>query len=269
MRGSLGVFNLLDLLQLLSQNQSKGCLQIYHPSEREGRVFFETGRITHVSFGTTLDADALRAMLKDERGNFEFQPSKMPAKKTIDQAFDNLMLEVIRSLDDGTSTIEKQIPLPEELDAPRILDIQRVSALTMSADEFAIVQLIDGERTVVTLSQATSQPLEAVQKTLVRLSSMGLLEMKKRKARVARLVIGLSREMTGMQVCVDDVILRAWDRQHGNPIKKVRMRDEGGREFIFEAISAPNLGAYALFSNNALTRFDLRAGGNVLLKPEV
>jgi hypothetical protein len=269
MRGSLGVFNLLDLLQLLSQNQSKGCLVVFHPSEREGRVFFEAGRITHVAFGTVTDSEALHALLKDERGNFEFQPSKVPAKKTIDQAFDNLMLEVIRSMDDGTSTIEKKIPIPEELDTPRILDVTRVAALTMSADEFAIVQLIDGERTVVTLSQATSQPLESVQRTLVRLASMGLLEVNKRKARVARLVLGLSREMTGMQVCVDDIILRAWDRQHGRPVKKVRMRDEAGREFIFEAISAPNLGAYALFSNNAFTRFDLQAGGNVLLKPEV
>ena len=269
MRGSLGVFNLLDLLQLLSQNQSKGCLVIYHPSEREGRVFFDSGRITHVAFGTSTDAEALHVMLKDERGNFEFQPSKAPAKKTIDQAFDNLMLEVIRGLDDGSSTIEKQIPIPEELDTPRILDVARVSALTMSADEFAVVQLIDGERSVVTISKITSQPLEYVQKTLVRLASMGLLEINKRKARVARLVVGLSREMTGMQVCVDDIILRAWDRQHGRPVKKVRMRDEAGREFIFEAISAPNLGAYALFSNNAISRFDLRAGGNVLIKPEV
>ncbi|MFN3265917.1 MAG: DUF4388 domain-containing protein, partial [Deinococcales bacterium] len=223
MRGSLGVFNLLDLLQLLSQNKSKGCLMVYHPSEREGRIFFEAGRITHVAFGTAKDIEALHMLLKDERGNFEFQPAKTPAQKTINQAFDNFMLEVIRSLDNDTSTIEKQIPVPEELDSPKILDMARVSALTMSADEFAIVQLIDGQRTVVSISQATSQPLEAVQKTLVRLASMGLLEIKKRKARVARLVLGLSREMIGMQVCVDDVILRAWDRQHGRPVKKVRM----------------------------------------------
>jgi Domain of unknown function (DUF4388) len=268
MRGSLGVFNLLDLLQLLSQNQSKGCLTVFHPTEREGKVFFESGKITHVSFGNVQDIDALRAMLKDERGNFEFLPTKSPPQKTITQAFDNLMLEVIRTLDETTSTVEKKIPPPGELDSPKILDMTRLSALTLAADEFAIVQLIDGERTVVSISQATGQPLEAVQKTLVRLSSMGLLEVKKRQPRVARLVIGLSRELVDMRVCVDDVILRAWDRQHGRPVRRVRMRDDGGREFIFDAMGAPNIGAYALFSNNALMRFDLRAGGQVLLKPE-
>jgi hypothetical protein len=46
------------------------------------------------------------------------------------------------------------------------------------------------------------------------------------------------------------------------------MRDEGGREFVFEAITTPSLGAYALFSNNALMRFDLRANAQVLVKPE-
>jgi ribosomal protein L31E len=267
-RGSLGVFNLFDLLQLLAQNQSKGCLTIYHPSQREGRVFFDSGRVTHVSYGSATDAEGLRALLRDERGNFEFIPGRSPQKPTVSAAFDNFMLEVIRELDSGTTTVEKQFPIPGELDAPRVVDEVKLSNLTLSADEFAVVERIDGERTVIAISQATNLPLEMVQRTLVRLASIGLVDVKKRAPRVARLVVGLSREMTGMEVCVDEVILRAWDRQQGRPVKRVRMRDEGGREFVFDAITTPNLGAYALFSNNAMMRYDLRANAQVLLKPE-
>jgi Domain of unknown function (DUF4388) len=267
-RGSLGVFNLFDLLQLLAQNQSKGCLTVYHPSQREGKVFFDTGRITHASFGPFVDAEALRGLLRDERGNFEFLPGRGPLKVTIEAAFDNLMLEVIRELDQGATTIERQFPTPGELDTPSVTDSQKLSNLTLAADEFAVVEQIDGDRTVVAISQATNLPLEMVQRTLVRLASVGLVAVKKRSPRVARLVVGLSREMTGMEICVDEIILRAWDRQHGRPVKRVRMRDEAGREFVFEAITTPNLGAYALFSNNAMMRFDLRANSQVLLKPE-
>jgi hypothetical protein len=267
-RGSLGVFNLFDLLQLLSQNHSKGCLNIFHPSQREGRVYFDTGRITHVSFGALTDAEALRGLLRDERGNFEFAPGRTPAKETVLVGFDNLMLSVIRELDEGTNTVEKQIPLPGELDTPAVLEAEKLSALTLAADEFAVIELIDGERSVIHISQISSLPLETVQRTLVRLASIGLIEVKKRSPRVARLVVGLSRELTGLEICVDEVILRSWDKQSGRPVKRLRMRDEEGREFVFDAIGTPDLGAYALFSNNALMRFDLRANAQVLVKPE-
>jgi hypothetical protein len=46
------------------------------------------------------------------------------------------------------------------------------------------------------------------------------------------------------------------------------MRDAAGQEFVFDAFSTPNLGAYILFSSNAIMRYDLRAGMDVLVKPE-
>jgi Domain of unknown function (DUF4388) len=268
-RGSLGIFNLLDLLQLLGSNQSKGCLSVHHPSEREGRVFFDAGHVVFAQFGTLEDAVAVRAMLHDERGNFEFIPGRTPQKKTINVSLDNFLFEVIRELDENTKvTVEKKVLPPNELDAPRILDNARISSLTLSADEFSVIELIDGERSVSAIAQAAKQPLDVVQTVLIRFSSLGLVDVKKRSPRIARLVIGLSRELTDMRVCVDEVILRAWDRQHGRPVSKIRMRDTAGQEFVFEAFGTPNLGAYLLFSSNAIMRYDLHAGAQVLVKPE-
>jgi Domain of unknown function (DUF4388) len=268
-RGSLGIFSLLDLLQLLGSNQSKGCLSIHHPTDREGRVFFDAGRVVFAQFGTLEDAPAVRAMLRDERGNFEFIPGRTPLKKTIDVSLDNFLFEVIRELDENTKvTVEKIILPPNELDAPRILDNARISSLTLSADEFSVIELIDGERSVSAIAQAAKQPLDLVQTVLIRFSSLGLVDVKKRSPRIARLVIGLSRELTDMRVCVDQIIMQAWDRQHGRPVSKIRMRDTAGQEFVFEAFGTPNLGAYLLFSSNAIMRYDLHAGAQVLVKPE-
>jgi Domain of unknown function (DUF4388) len=268
-RGSLGIFSLLDLLQLLGSNQSKGLLSIHHPSNREGRVYFDAGRVIFAQFDTLEDAEAVRAMLRDERGNFEFIPGRTPAKKTIAASLDNFLFEVIRELDEGTkTTVEKKIPPPNDFDAPRILDNDRISSLTLSADEFSVIELIDGERSVAGIAQIANQPLELVQTVLIRFSSLGLVDVKKRSPRIARLVIGLSRELTDMRVCVDQIIMQAWDRQHGRPVSKIRMRDTAGQEFVFEAFGTPNLGAYLLFSSNAIMRYDLHAGDQVLVKPE-
>ncbi len=260
---------MLDLLQLLGSNQSKGCLSIHHPSEREGRVFFDSGRVIHAQFGTLEDAEAIRAMLRDERGNFEFIPGRTPPKKTISSSLDNFLFEVIREISEGTKTTETLIPTPNELDSPRIIDSNRITSLTMSSDEFSVIQLIDSKRSVVSISQAANQPLELVQRVLVRFASLGLIEIKKKSPRIARLVIGLSRELTDMRVCLDEVILRAWDRQNGRPVKKIRMRDSAGKEFVFDVFGTKDLGAYILFSSNAIMRYDLQAGIDVLVKPEI
>lgn len=267
-RGSLGIFSLLDLLQLLGSNQSKGLLSVHHPSEHEGRVYFDAGRVVFAQFGTLQDALAVRAMLHDERGNFEFIPGRTPLKKTIDSSLDNFLFEVIRELDEGSKTEEKKIPPPNDLDAPRIIDHDRIGSLTLSADEFSVIELIDGERSVADIAQTAHQPLELVQRVLIRFASLGLVEVKKRSPRIARLVIGLSRELTDMRVCIDETIMQTWNRQHGRPVSKIRMRDTAGQEFVFEVFSTPNLGAYILFSSNAIMRYDLHAGAQVLVKPE-
>jgi Domain of unknown function (DUF4388) len=76
----LGVFNLLDLIQLLAQNNSRGYLGIHHPSQGEGRFYLEEGKLTHASFAGTHDLAALRAVLQDERGSFEFVPNQVPTR---------------------------------------------------------------------------------------------------------------------------------------------------------------------------------------------
>jgi hypothetical protein len=267
-RGSLGIFSLLDLLQLLGSNQSKGYLSVHHPNEREGQVFFEAGKVVYARFGTLEDVAAVRALLLDERGNFEFVPGRTPIKKTINSSLDNFLFEVIRELDGGTKTTEQLIPPPNELDSPRITDQKRIGSLTLSGEEFSVIELIDGERSVIGIAQLSKQPLELVQRVLVRFASLGLVEVKKRQPRIARLVIGLSRELTDMRVCLDEVILKTWSRQHRGPVSKIRMRDEAGQEYVFDVFSTPNLGAYILFSSNAIMRYDFQAGAQVLVKPE-
>ena len=262
------MFNLVDLIQLLAQNNSRGYLGIHHPAQGEGRFYLEDGKLTHASFAGTHDLEALRTVLIDERGSFEFVPNQVPSKKTITSSLDNFLLQAVRDLGSAPRVEEKQTPRPDEVDVPRVLNKARLMSVELSNEERAVVKQIDGHRSTAELADASEQAFERVQDVLVRLTALGLVELKKRQPRVARLVIGLSHDLNGLEAAVDSTIIKTWERQHGKRVKKIRMREETGREFVFPAIAAPNLGAYLLFSSNAMMRFTLHAGSSVLVKPE-
>lgn len=269
MRGALGLFSLVDLLQLLGSNQSRGYLAVHHPTRGEGRVYLNAGRVVHAHFDGRTDLEALRTILSDERGNFEFLPGRPAPTETIDASLDNLLLQAIRGLGTEPRSEDKEIPPPDELDVPSVKDLDRISRLTLSADEFAVVERLDGRRSVLALAHAAGLPVQRVQRVLMRLASLGVLDVKKRLPRVARLTLGLSREITDMRAFLDLVILRTWARQHGQDVTRVRLREESGREIVLDAGGAPDVGAYLLLSSNALLRYGLAAQVSVLVKPEV
>jgi hypothetical protein len=269
-RGALGLFSLVDLLQLLASNQSKGCLVIMHPVKGEARAFFEAGKVTHIAFDDREDSEALQLLLRDERGNFEFLPGRVAPKVSIKVSFDNLLFSAIRNLGPAERPEDKEIPPPDELDIPTVKDLGRISQLTLSTDEFSVIEKIDGKKSVHNLVQQTNLPFENVQRILMRLASLNMIDVKKREARVARLVVQLNRQIDGLTVYLDEVIMRTWVRQNkGQAITQVRLRQDSGRELVVNATSAPDLGAYLLLSDGAMVRFGLNSGMTVLVKPEV
>ncbi|HEX2865221.1 MAG TPA: DUF4388 domain-containing protein [Deinococcales bacterium] len=269
MRGSLGLFSLLDLLQLLGSNQSRGYLAIHHPNRGEARVYLDQGRVVHIAFDGLTDLEALRAVLRDERGNFEFLPNRAAPAVTIQASLDNLLLAAIRGMEPNGRGEDREAPPPEELDIPVLTDLERVGRLTLSAEEMPVIERIDGVLSVAGIAAATDRPIEVVQRTLQRLSSLQLLEVRRRSPRIARLVVALGRDLTDMTAGLDEVILRAWSRQQGHAVEYIRIRQESGRELVFPVRGGPRLGPNLAFSNVALMRFSLRAGESILARPEV
>jgi Domain of unknown function (DUF4388) len=272
MRGSLGIFNLVDLLQLLAANQSKGLLTVFHPSRGECRMYLDgSGRLLHAAFDDLEGIPAIKSILKDEHGNFEFLPNLAPTVKSIDANLDNVLFQAIRELESQkTQTVaEKHIAPPQELDTPRVKSMDRLSNLTLSGEEFAVIERMDGQLSALGIAQATGLPLERVQTILTRLASISMIEIKRREVRIAQLVIGLSRELVGTEACIDEAILNAWERQANKKVRGIRIREKSGREIVFPTISRPGLGAYLLLSNNSFMQFGLQAGKSVLAKPEM
>jgi hypothetical protein len=150
-----------------------------------------------------------------------------------------------------------------------VKSLDRLSTLTLSGEEFAVIEKMDGQMSALGIAQITGIPLERVQTILTRLASISMIEIKRREVRIAQLVIGLSRELVGTEACIDEVILNAWERQANKKVRGIRIREKSGREIVFPTMSRPNLGAYLLLSNNSIMQFGLQAGKSVLAKPEM
>ncbi len=268
MRGSLGLFNLLDLLQLLGSNKSNGCLSIYHPTEGDARIYFTEGNIIHIHYAGQQDLEALKTLLRDEQGSFEFIPNRTPQSVTIEKPLDQFLFSAIRDLD-APAPEDKPQPVAVDADVPVILDDSRMATLSLDEQEFEIIKLIDGTRTVSEIGEASQVPSTKVKETFSRLASLGLINLKKPEPRVARLVIGLSRDFDGMVAYVDESIVQIWSKTQRAKIENVRMRDAGGRELSLKVRSAPNIGPYLLLSSTGLLGHGLRAGASVLVKPEL
>jgi Domain of unknown function (DUF4388) len=269
-RGSLGIFNLVDLLQLLAANHSKGLLTVHHPARGECKLYLDgSGRLLHAAFDDLEGIPAIKAILGDERGNFEFLPNLSPTLKSIDANLDNVLFQAIRELESKKTVAEKHVPPPQELDTPRVKSMDRLSNLTLSGEEFAVIEKMDGQMSALGIAQITGISLERVQTILTRLASISMIEIKRREVRIAQLVIGLSRELVGTEACIDEVILNAWERQANKKVRGIRIREKSGREIVFPTMSRPGLGAYLLLSNNSIMQFGLQAGKSVLAKPEM
>ncbi len=98
MRGTLGLFNLFELLQLLNSNVRSGALIIQHPRFGETRIYFVKGRIVHAVHKNVFDEGVIYNILMDERGEFEFQTARTALEETITQSFEQLMFDVIRMM---------------------------------------------------------------------------------------------------------------------------------------------------------------------------
>src|SRR5690606_14912365 len=96
--GTLGLFSLVDLFQLLSSARRSGRLTIDHPRGR-GRVYFEKGVVVHADFAGLVGEEAVYALFADERGTFEFRIGMPAPEQTVTTSTENLVLEAVRRLD--------------------------------------------------------------------------------------------------------------------------------------------------------------------------
>ncbi|MEX2536168.1 MAG: DUF4388 domain-containing protein [Trueperaceae bacterium] len=100
MTGTLGLFSLVDLFQLLAASSRSGRLTVDHPAG-PARVYFEEGLAVHAEFAGFTGEEAVYELFSNEQGSFEFMLGVPAPRNTIEAGTENLVLEATRRLDES------------------------------------------------------------------------------------------------------------------------------------------------------------------------
>lgn len=266
MTGTLGLFSLVDLIQLLSGAGRTGRLLIEHP-RGDAKIYFEDGEIVHARFGDHLGEDAVYALFADERGPFEFTAGLPALEKTVELGTQNLVLEAVRRLDelrrddDDLAAFESNV-------VPERIDDARAARVTLGQDEHAVLALVDGQRSLQRIADRGRFTVADASRILARLVAADVVAVRKRRPRTARLVV----DMAGFRIphgaaAVDRTIVRAWEASLGHRPAQVACRREDGRVVTFDLLEREGAGAYLALGRFTMLRSGLRADEPLLVRP--
>lgn len=264
MTGTLGLFSLVDLFQLLASSARTGRLGVDHP-EGKAKVYFDNGRVVHAEFGANKGDEAIYALFADERGNFEFQIGLPAPDATVETATENLMLEAIRRLDESS---RQSVLLPDDAVPLYTRNVPSASTLSLQPQEVAFLKQVNGRSTIAEIAEAFETDKDEVKRLVDRLVRAGVLKLRDKKPRTARLVTRLVRQpMPAGTVGVDKNILRNWERALGEMPHKVACRRPDGTVLLFAVTPVENVGPYLLVSMESLALADLSVNVALLVKP--
>jgi DNA-binding MarR family transcriptional regulator len=262
--GTLGLFSLVDLFQLLSSSSRTGRLAVEHPNGK-ARVYFDKGRVVHAEFGPTLGDEAVYALFADERGSFEFQIGLPSPEETVSTSTENLMLEAIRRLDES---VRESSSVPDEAVVMIADSVSVTDPLNLQAMEVALLRHVDGNLTVTQLSEHAQLDISDVKRLVDRLVKSGVLKLREKKARTARLVVQLSRQDLPLgAVGIDPTIISSWEKTLGRTIESIVCRREDGQVFSFKVIPVQQAGPHILFSRVTMAKAGLAVNAPLLVKP--
>lgn len=100
--GQLGSFNLVEILQLLTQTRRSGTLHLALPGGH-ARVEMTEGEVDAAEYDNLSGFDALVALANEEKGLFWLVSRREPSEKTIDLPASRLLLELCSALDEAGS----------------------------------------------------------------------------------------------------------------------------------------------------------------------
>ncbi|MDQ3515314.1 MAG: DUF4388 domain-containing protein [Gemmatimonadota bacterium] len=190
-RGSLREASLPDVLQLLSMGNKMGLLTIDR-GDQVGRIYFDGGRIAHAEIehrqGTA--EEAVYLMFTWDDGAFNFEPSTHPPEGVTVTSIDpqSVLLEGARRVDEW-AVVEKKI---HSFDLVFALERQELlrTKLELTADQQALLPLIDGHRDVAALIEQSGLGEFVVGKELYGLITAGFVVEVGRSGAAAKPVDG-------------------------------------------------------------------------------
>lgn len=249
---SLDAFDLLELLLMLSGQGKTGLMQV-EPAGAGSAPFLlwlAAGRVQAVTYGPLRGGAALARMLGAPQGQFVFEPGLRVTAPDLDVSLDDLTWQALDAV---------ALPAPDFSGPGRLTAPERVAALACSLEERTVLRRLEAQEPV---GEVAGDPLGA--RVVAKLVRLGLLAP--RRTRVARLTLGVTRQVRGAAV-LDETILERWRVSGGGPVSQVAVRLDDGQVLVFPVRGGPDVGNALLLPPEVLVRHALRAGLSVLARP--
>ncbi|HZX00593.1 MAG TPA: DUF4388 domain-containing protein [Trueperaceae bacterium] len=278
MTGTLGLFSLVDLFQLLASARRSGRLTVDHPRGR-ARVYFDKGVAVHADFDGMGGEEAVYALFADERGAFEFRIGMPAPEETIKSSTENLVLEAVRRLDEA----RRDAATPADPAEPRVSRdaiptratladeaLRTGGGVTLTTEEQVLIDGADGIKTIARLASQTGMDADRAVVVVQRLVKTGMLKLQTKRPRTARLVARLTQLPIATGAAGVDVnIVAAWERALERQVTHVACRREDGTVLVFGLQLLEGAGPFLELSRDAFVRANIVANEALLVRPFV
>lgn len=278
MTGTLGLFSLVDLFQLLASARRSGRLTVDHPRGR-ARVYFDKGVAVHADFDGMDGEEAVYALFADERGTFEFRIGMPAPEETIRSSTENLVLEAVRRLDEA----RRDSATPPDPAEPRVSRdaiptratlaeeaLRTGGGVTLTTEEQVLIDGADGIKTIARLASQSGMDADRAVLVVQRLVKTGMLKLQTKRPRTARLVARLTQlPIAPGAAGVDVNIVAAWERALERQVTHVACRREDGTVLVFDLQLLEGAGPFLELSRDAFLRANIVANEALLVRPFV
>lgn len=278
MTGTLGLFSLVDLFQLLASARRSGRLTVDHPRGR-ARVYFDKGVAVHADFDGMDGEEAVYALFADERGTFEFRIGMPAPEETIGSSTENLVLEAVRRLDEA----RRDSATPPDPAEPRVSRdaiptratlaeeaLRTGGGVTLTTEEQVLIDGADGIKTIARLASQSGMDADRAVLVVQRLVKTGMLKLQTKRPRTARLVARLTQlPIAPGAAGVDVNIVAAWERALERQVTHVACRREDGTVLVFDLQLLEGAGPFLELSRDAFLRANIVANEALLVRPFV
>lgn len=147
---------------------------------------------------------------------------------------------------------------------PALFDQGQNPVLNLSGQELSLLLKLDGERSIDQIQRFESSPGQ-LSALVQRLEQEGLCEI---RSRPLRLRIGISSDLSGQSLAIDQAVLENWEKRLGKSIWRAKLHLPTGVEHSCEVMASTGADAYVLLSEELVTATQAVSGAPALIYPE-
>ncbi|AZO93283.1 DUF4388 domain-containing protein [Halocella sp. SP3-1] len=174
--GNLKIFALPTLLRLLNNTNHTGGLVLKKENDI-GIIYFTKGEITDAYLKTSRGKKAVFDFFTWSEGDFKFSPSIKSREKTINEAFNDLILEAVRQVQDH-NIFKQSLPAKDMTIIPAIANVYKLAdEINLNSDEEKILNCIQHKSSINDLRKSLTWPNGKIYEIIYRLISLGLVSI--------------------------------------------------------------------------------------------